>query len=594
MVINQSSAYVTYSRPEDAVAAIKSLNESTGKSGQRSSAASTASNGQQQPLRASLGTTKYCTHWLRSQSCPKQPDCMYLHEMAEPEASFTKEEMQLGKHTEYEKRLIQHYLDLLAKEKAEKTNRKNAAKDHTDSNTTTTTATTGDKVQSKTITINNKTKQRHHKNNNNSHNHHNNTTAHNNHTNGSAGSNGFNGETNGFGDEYSNDSMANGESGDSNAGTAQSSSSPVTQGWGTPTTQTTAGRAMVSSNNSSANSESNSLSSTPNQTSGAAQPSPQEALVHQLQHGVRLGQTQRILSQTYQKSAGGGGGGASDLFNSIDDNAVDAQIMQTMATKTVDMDGDDSNDDITANDDDDDDGDDDDGLDFDPISISTRGLQDLLKDSSIMMTTGMGANSGAGVIGHRQQPNHVFNNQLNSDHMYMSSASHNLPIGPKPPQNSMQMPIQQMMANKSVADYQNSLLANNRHHMMNAFNNQQMSGSLSQQQQQQQHLTQHHIHSQQQQQPPPLWQTQQQNSLRQLLPNVNIAFRQQPNGAPGMDTNGGPNALMNGFAGNLNTNNSSQQMIPNIRQQQQQSIAHQMGGQSMISGHPVWSVSHDG
>jgi len=45
---------------------------------------------------------------------------MYLHEMAEPEASFTKEEMQLGKHTEYEKRLISYYLDIIAKEKEKK------------------------------------------------------------------------------------------------------------------------------------------------------------------------------------------------------------------------------------------------------------------------------------------------------------------------------------------------------------------------------------------------------------------------------------------------------------------------------------------
>lgn len=42
---------------------------------------------------------------------------MYLHELAEQEASFTKEEMQLGKHTEYEKRLITYYLDVIAKEK---------------------------------------------------------------------------------------------------------------------------------------------------------------------------------------------------------------------------------------------------------------------------------------------------------------------------------------------------------------------------------------------------------------------------------------------------------------------------------------------
>lgn len=45
---------------------------------------------------------------------------MYLHELAEQEASFTKEEMQLGKHTEYEKRLIAYYLDVIAKEKENK------------------------------------------------------------------------------------------------------------------------------------------------------------------------------------------------------------------------------------------------------------------------------------------------------------------------------------------------------------------------------------------------------------------------------------------------------------------------------------------
>ena len=32
---------------------------------------------------------------------------MYLHENAEPEISFTKDDMHLGKHTEYERRLIE-------------------------------------------------------------------------------------------------------------------------------------------------------------------------------------------------------------------------------------------------------------------------------------------------------------------------------------------------------------------------------------------------------------------------------------------------------------------------------------------------------
>jgi CCR4-NOT transcription complex subunit 4 len=41
---------------------------------------------------------------MKNQACPK-PDCMYLHELGDGEASFTKEEMHQGKHQEYEKRL---------------------------------------------------------------------------------------------------------------------------------------------------------------------------------------------------------------------------------------------------------------------------------------------------------------------------------------------------------------------------------------------------------------------------------------------------------------------------------------------------------
>lgn len=52
-------------------------------------------------LQASLGTTKYCSYFLKNMQCPK-PDCMYLHELGDEAASFTKEEMQVsvvhGKH----------------------------------------------------------------------------------------------------------------------------------------------------------------------------------------------------------------------------------------------------------------------------------------------------------------------------------------------------------------------------------------------------------------------------------------------------------------------------------------------------------------
>lgn len=45
-------------------------------------------------FQASLGTTKYCSYFLKSMQCPK-PDCMYLHELGDEAASFTKEEMQV-------------------------------------------------------------------------------------------------------------------------------------------------------------------------------------------------------------------------------------------------------------------------------------------------------------------------------------------------------------------------------------------------------------------------------------------------------------------------------------------------------------------
>ncbi|XP_053206590.1 uncharacterized protein LOC128390844 [Panonychus citri] len=111
-----NSVYVTYSRPEDAIKAIQTLNQSNQCNGNNQiiinglKDVKGSKKGANLTLRASLGTTKYCTHWLKNMQCPKLPECMYLHELADPEASFTKEEMQQGKHTEYEKKLINQYL----------------------------------------------------------------------------------------------------------------------------------------------------------------------------------------------------------------------------------------------------------------------------------------------------------------------------------------------------------------------------------------------------------------------------------------------------------------------------------------------------
>ncbi|XP_055908925.1 putative uncharacterized protein DDB_G0271606 isoform X2 [Eupeodes corollae] len=84
-----ASAYVTYVHNCDALRAIQSVNN-------------ISIDGRL--IKTSLGTTKYCSHFMKNQQCPKG-DCMYLHELGDPEASFTKEEMHQGKHQEYEKRL---------------------------------------------------------------------------------------------------------------------------------------------------------------------------------------------------------------------------------------------------------------------------------------------------------------------------------------------------------------------------------------------------------------------------------------------------------------------------------------------------------
>ncbi len=60
-----ASAYVTYLKSDDALRAIQAVNNIfiDGRT-----------------LKASLGTTKYCSHFMKNQSCPKH-DCMYLHEL---------------------------------------------------------------------------------------------------------------------------------------------------------------------------------------------------------------------------------------------------------------------------------------------------------------------------------------------------------------------------------------------------------------------------------------------------------------------------------------------------------------------------------
>jgi len=88
-----ASAYLTYTCKDDALKAIQ------------------GGNGQYvfgRTLKCSLGTTKYCSRYLRNQECT-QADCMYLHDVADQEASFTKADMQLHKHSEYETSLMEDF-----------------------------------------------------------------------------------------------------------------------------------------------------------------------------------------------------------------------------------------------------------------------------------------------------------------------------------------------------------------------------------------------------------------------------------------------------------------------------------------------------
>ncbi|EEB08717.1 CCR4-Not complex subunit Mot2 [Schizosaccharomyces japonicus yFS275] len=74
--------YITYQRKEDAARAIAAIDGSL-------------SDGRY--LRASYGTTKYCTSYLRNQQCPN-PQCMYLHEPGDDVDSYTKEDLATLQH----------------------------------------------------------------------------------------------------------------------------------------------------------------------------------------------------------------------------------------------------------------------------------------------------------------------------------------------------------------------------------------------------------------------------------------------------------------------------------------------------------------
>ncbi|CAD5213143.1 unnamed protein product [Bursaphelenchus okinawaensis] len=83
------TAYVTYEKVESALRAIEATNNQVVDG---------------RMLRTSLGTKKYCHAFLHGSACHK-PECNYLHEIADDEISFTKEDMHAGKHTLFERKL---------------------------------------------------------------------------------------------------------------------------------------------------------------------------------------------------------------------------------------------------------------------------------------------------------------------------------------------------------------------------------------------------------------------------------------------------------------------------------------------------------
>ncbi|KAK3316075.1 hypothetical protein B0H66DRAFT_518730 [Apodospora peruviana] len=75
---NQSlGIYVTFEKKEDAAKCIQAVNGS--QNGDR-------------VLRAQLGTTKYCSAWLRHEPCTNR-QCMFLHELGDEEDSYTRQDL---------------------------------------------------------------------------------------------------------------------------------------------------------------------------------------------------------------------------------------------------------------------------------------------------------------------------------------------------------------------------------------------------------------------------------------------------------------------------------------------------------------------
>ncbi|VDO00031.1 unnamed protein product [Rodentolepis nana] len=82
-------AYITFERVEDAMKAVVCEHIKY----------------ENRPVRMTFGTTKYCSQFLKGSKCTK-PECMYLHALGDEEASFTKADMDQGKHRVYMEKIV--------------------------------------------------------------------------------------------------------------------------------------------------------------------------------------------------------------------------------------------------------------------------------------------------------------------------------------------------------------------------------------------------------------------------------------------------------------------------------------------------------
>ncbi|KRX04274.1 P-loop containing nucleoside triphosphate hydrolase [Pseudocohnilembus persalinus] len=101
------SAFITYASEREASLAILAIEEYQI---------------QDRTIRASYGTTKYCTSFLKNQECPNINDCLYLHSFGKDKDSFAKDEIQNNKNIFVEQqriaiKCIQKYIPELVKQK---------------------------------------------------------------------------------------------------------------------------------------------------------------------------------------------------------------------------------------------------------------------------------------------------------------------------------------------------------------------------------------------------------------------------------------------------------------------------------------------